>query len=61
MTESASIHILYAQLAKEIQTHYAFAKKEYDIPALPEAQCIALPLVPHCFLTRPSAVGGGSL
>lgn len=45
MTESASIHILYAQLAKEIQTHYAFAKKEYDIPALPEAQCIALPLV----------------
>lgn len=45
MTESDSMQTLYAQLAKEIQTHYGLAKKEYDIPALPQAQCIAIPLV----------------
>ena len=45
MTESASMQTLYAQLTQEIQTHYTFAKKEYDIPALPEAQCIVLPLL----------------
>src|SRR5690606_25412317 len=35
----------YAQLAKDLQTHYELAKKPHDIPALPEAQCIALTLV----------------
>jgi hypothetical protein len=39
------MQMLYAQLAKDIQTHYEWAKKQYDIPALPEAQCIAIPLV----------------
>jgi CRISPR-associated protein Csc2 len=42
---TASIETLYAQLAKDIQTHYELAKKPYDIPALPEAQCIAIPLI----------------
>jgi hypothetical protein len=42
---NTTIETLYAQLAKDIQTHYELAKKPYDIPALPEAQCIAIPLV----------------
>ncbi len=42
---TASIETLYAQLAKDLQTHYELAKKPFDIPSLPEAQCIAIPLV----------------
>lgn len=42
---TATIETLYAQLAKDFQTHYELAKKPYDIPALPEAQCIAIPLI----------------
>lgn len=42
---SASMETLYAQLAYTLQTHYELADKPYDIPALPEAQCIVIPLV----------------
>lgn len=42
---TATIETLYAQLAKDLQTHYELAKKPHDIPALPEAQCIAIPLI----------------
>lgn len=42
---TTSIEALYAQLAKEVQARYELADSPYDIPALPEAQCIAIPLV----------------
>jgi CRISPR-associated protein Csc2 len=42
---TTSIETLYAQLAKDIQTRYELADSPYDIPALPEAQCIAIPLL----------------
>jgi hypothetical protein len=45
LSMSASFETLYAQLARQIQARYELADTPYDIPALPEAQCIVIPLV----------------
>lgn len=42
---TASFETLYPHLAKELQSHYDLAKKPYAMPALPQAQCIAIPLL----------------
>jgi len=42
---SATLETLHAQLATELQTRYDLAKRPFDIPALPEAQCIVIPLI----------------
>lgn len=42
---TTSIETLYSQLADKLQTRYELADTPYDIPALPEAQCIAIPLL----------------
>lgn len=42
---NATLETLYTQLATELQTRYDLAKKPFDIPALPEAQCIVIPLI----------------
>lgn len=42
---TTSIETLYSQLADQLQTRYELSDSPYDIPTLPEAQCIALPLI----------------
>lgn len=36
---------LFGHLAQEVRTTYTLEEKDFDIPALPEAQCIVIPIV----------------
>jgi CRISPR-associated protein Csc2 len=39
------MNTLFAHLAQEVKTTYTLEKDPFDIPALPEAQCIVIPVV----------------
>ena len=39
------MNTLFEHLAQEVKTTYTLEKDPFDIPALPEAQCIVIPLV----------------